>query len=83
MVLFLISAEEFGQAEVGDLHVLRRFHQNVACGQIPVHQMALFQVVHTLKKAAKHNFHKERNDIRDGEQKQQCMQKKFINFLKI
>lgn len=49
MVLFLISAQEFGQAEVGDLHVLRGFHQNVACGQIPVHQVALFQVVHPLK----------------------------------
>ena len=48
VVLLLVGVEELRQAEVGDLDVLRRLHQDIARSQVPVHQVALLQVVHPL-----------------------------------
>lgn len=48
MVLLLISAEELGQAKVGDLDVVGSLDEHVPRSQVPVDQMALLQVAHTL-----------------------------------
>jgi hypothetical protein len=46
-VLFL-GVEHFGQSKVGDFYVLRRFDENVARGQVSMHNAPTLQVVHAL-----------------------------------
>lgn len=48
MVLLLVRVEEFGQAEVSDLDMLRGLHQDVPRCQVTMHQVMLLQVAHPL-----------------------------------
>lgn len=52
VVFFLLGAEQFGQAEIRDLDVLRRLHQHIPGRQVSVHQAPVFQVVHALQHGA-------------------------------
>lgn len=44
----LAGRQQLGQAEVGDLDVVRTFHQDVPRSQVSMHQVALLQVAHPL-----------------------------------
>lgn len=52
MVRRLVGRQQLGQAEVGDLDVVRRLHQDVPRRQVSMHQVALLQVVHALQRPA-------------------------------
>ena len=49
VVLLLVGGQQPSEAEVSDLEVLGGLHQDVACGQVAMHQVALLKVTHPLE----------------------------------
>lgn len=49
IIFFLIDIQEASQAEVSDLDMVGRFHQDIAGCQIPVDQPPLLQIHHPLQ----------------------------------
>lgn len=48
MIFSLVYIKQSGQTEVGDLHVVWVLNQNIAGGQVPVHQPDFLQITHAL-----------------------------------
>lgn len=48
VIFLLICRQKLGEAEVGDLDVVRTLQKDVPCSQVAMHQVTLLQVVHPL-----------------------------------